>query len=117
MVDMLCEYQDGDFQIDLANKLDVSPAYITKLLRGNANVTLKTMVRLAKVFNKEIKIEFQNIEMASNKLSILVNDNYNDTFFNKPIINYYNDNYDNDFIPLDEKPTKVKEDETKSIAA
>ena len=75
--EMVCKFMEEQkmTRTDLAKKLDVSSAYITKLLRGNANVTLKTMVRLAKVFNKEIKIEFQNIEMASNKLSILVNDN------------------------------------------
>jgi transcriptional regulator with XRE-family HTH domain len=115
--EMVCKFMEEQkmTRTDLAKKLDVSSAYITKLLRGNANVTLKTMVRLAKVFNKEIKIEFQNIEIVSNKLSILVNNNYDDTFFNKPVINNYNDN--DEFIHLDEKTTKVKENETKSIAA
>lgn len=32
---------------ELARRLGTSPAYITKILRGNANFTLATMVRLA----------------------------------------------------------------------
>lgn len=33
---------------DLAKALQVSPAYVTKILRGNVNFTLETMVRLAR---------------------------------------------------------------------
>jgi len=33
---------------DLAKKMGVTPAYITKILRGNVNFTLETMVRLAR---------------------------------------------------------------------
>lgn len=33
---------------DLSRKLGVTPAYITKILRGNVNFTLETMVRLAR---------------------------------------------------------------------
>ncbi|MBU1206171.1 MAG: helix-turn-helix transcriptional regulator [Proteobacteria bacterium] len=33
---------------DLAKVLHVSPAYVTKILRGNVNFTLETMVRLAR---------------------------------------------------------------------
>ena len=52
----------------------------------------------------------------------MVNDKYDESLFDKTIINYHDDNYrddnyDDELIPLDEKPTKVKENETKSIAA
>jgi len=33
---------------DLAKALQVSPAYVTKILKGNVNFTLETMVRLAR---------------------------------------------------------------------
>lgn len=32
---------------DLARKLDASPAYVTKILRGNANFTLDSLVKIA----------------------------------------------------------------------
>jgi transcriptional regulator with XRE-family HTH domain len=31
----------------LANKLDVSPAYITKILRGNTNMSIETLAKIA----------------------------------------------------------------------
>lgn len=35
----------------LARELGTSPAYITKVLRGNANFTLRTMTKLARALN------------------------------------------------------------------
>ncbi len=42
---------------ELARRLGTSPAYITKILRGNANFTLMTMVRLAKALGAELRIQ------------------------------------------------------------
>lgn len=39
----------------LANKLDVSPAYITKILRGNTNMSIGTLAKVA--FALELKWE------------------------------------------------------------
>lgn len=39
---------------ELARRLGTSPAYVTKLLRGNANLTLATMVRLARALESEL---------------------------------------------------------------
>jgi transcriptional regulator with XRE-family HTH domain len=36
---------------DLAQRLGVSPAYITKILRGSTNFTLKSMVGIARALN------------------------------------------------------------------
>lgn len=41
----------------LAEKLGTSPAYITKILRGN-NFTLKTLSDIAHELNAEVKVEF-----------------------------------------------------------
>ena len=35
-------------RVELAKRLGSSPAYITKVLRGDINFTVETMVRLAK---------------------------------------------------------------------
>lgn len=39
--------QLGLSKTDLARQLGTSPAYVTKVLRGDANLTIKTMVELA----------------------------------------------------------------------
>jgi len=41
---------------ELARRLDVSRAYITKLLNGNANITLDTMVRVAMALDAKVNL-------------------------------------------------------------
>ncbi|MEW6658845.1 MAG: helix-turn-helix transcriptional regulator [Thermodesulfobacteriota bacterium] len=41
---------------ELARRLGVSPAYITKLFRGNANFTIGTMVRLARAVGANLRL-------------------------------------------------------------
>jgi len=43
---------------DLAARLNVSKAYITKLLRGDVNFTLKTLIALAAALEADIAIDF-----------------------------------------------------------
>lgn len=40
----------------LAERLDASPAYVTKVLRGNANFTLSTMTKLARAVGMVVRI-------------------------------------------------------------
>jgi transcriptional regulator with XRE-family HTH domain len=40
----------------LAERLGTSPAYVTKILGGEANFTLKTMVRLARALEVELAV-------------------------------------------------------------
>ena len=42
---------------DLARRLGVSPAYITKVLRGNVNFTIDSMVRLVRAAGGEVHIQ------------------------------------------------------------
>jgi transcriptional regulator with XRE-family HTH domain len=46
----LCQLMENKniSRVELANRLGVSPAYITKVLRGNINLTIDSMVRLAR---------------------------------------------------------------------
>ncbi|OGP89210.1 MAG: hypothetical protein A2157_12020 [Deltaproteobacteria bacterium RBG_16_47_11] len=48
---------NGITRSDLARRLGVSPAYITKVLRGNVNFTVDSMVRLVKAAGGEISIQ------------------------------------------------------------
>jgi len=42
---------------ELARRLGVSPAYITKVLRGNVNFTLDSMVRLVRAAGGEVSLQ------------------------------------------------------------
>lgn len=62
----------GMTRTELAQKLGVTSAYITKLLRGDANVTIKTMVRLARVFGRQLQIALPQQQEGQGKLSVAV---------------------------------------------
>jgi Helix-turn-helix len=49
----------------LAEKLEVSPAYVTKLIGGSNNFTLRTMVKIARVLESELQIKLAPVEGES----------------------------------------------------
>lgn len=50
--------KEGINRTDLAKRLGVSKPFITKLLNGNPNMRLKTMVSLAMALNHELNFSF-----------------------------------------------------------
>src|SRR5678815_1264476 len=48
--------QCGINRRELAQKLQVSPAYITKALRGNENFTVRSLVKLARAVDSVIRV-------------------------------------------------------------
>ncbi len=48
--------RQGINRAELVKRMGVSRAYITKLLRGNADITLETMVRMAMALNAEVHV-------------------------------------------------------------
>ena len=48
---------NGVTRSDLARRLGVSPAYITKVLRGNINFTIDSMVRLVRAAGGEVSLQ------------------------------------------------------------
>lgn len=50
---------NGVSRSELARRLSVSPAYITKVLRGNINFTVDSMVRLIRAAGGEIHIQVE----------------------------------------------------------
>lgn len=42
---------------ELAIQLKVSPAYITKMLRGEQNFTIGTLWKISEVFHKQLRVE------------------------------------------------------------
>ena len=53
----------------LAEKIGASPAYVTKILRGDTNFTLDSMVKIANALGCELSIGLQPLAIASNKQS------------------------------------------------
>ena len=49
--------ENGVSRSELARRLGVSPAYITKVLRGNVNFTLDSMVRLVRTAGGEVSLQ------------------------------------------------------------
>jgi len=99
---------------ELAQKLDVSPAYITKLLRGDANVTIKTMVRLARVFGREVQIALPAQAAGQGRVSATVLPNSAGTWpFRLPKQEPREDLY----TPMSSASQKVNVSEKESIAA
>lgn len=65
----------GVNRTELAARMGVSKAFVTKLLRGNTNVTLKTMASLARSLGCNINIEVcpkKNQQIIGNATRLLV---------------------------------------------
>jgi transcriptional regulator with XRE-family HTH domain len=67
---MILDFTEGLYKImeangvtrsDLARRLRVSPAYITKVLRGNVNFTVDSMVRLVRAAGGKVSIHIAPI--------------------------------------------------------
>lgn len=50
---------------ELARRLGTSPAYVTKILRGNANFTLTSLVKLARAVGAELVVSFADPASAA----------------------------------------------------
>jgi len=48
--------ENGVSRAELARRISKSPAYVTQILRGNANFTIGTMVRLAMALNCRLEL-------------------------------------------------------------
>jgi transcriptional regulator with XRE-family HTH domain len=47
----------GVSNIELARRMGTSPAYITRLFRGSANLSVQTMTKLAQAVNSTLSLE------------------------------------------------------------
>lgn len=54
----------------IAEKISTSAAYITKVLRGDSNVTIETMVKLARATGGELNIQIVNAAIAPRQWDI-----------------------------------------------
>lgn len=49
----------GMSSVELANKLRKSPPYISRVLKGDENLTIESMVKLARATNSQLKITIE----------------------------------------------------------
>ncbi len=63
--------QSGLSQTALAEKLNTSPAYITKVFRGDANFTIETMVKLARSVGGELQIHIAHEQATTRWFDVL----------------------------------------------
>lgn len=50
---------------ELARRIGSSPAYVTKVLRGNTNFTVESMVRLVRALDGQLCIRVEQIEVLA----------------------------------------------------
>lgn len=60
VAEQACKLVEGQgiSRSELAQRLAVTPAYITKLLNGNPNLTIKSLLRLSDVLGQTLEIRF-----------------------------------------------------------
>lgn len=68
--EQICELMEKQKinRAELAKRLGVSPAFITKLLNGNPNLTLKTMMNIASALKSDLNIQIQPRRSAAKRL-------------------------------------------------
>lgn len=69
----------------LAQKLNCSPPYITKLLNGGENLTIKKMLEIAHVLECNLDIDFIPKEYKSQKFLLLKYNQIQPNNFNEPV--------------------------------
>ena len=62
-----CMKTAGISRTELARRIKTSPAYITKILRGNTNFTLESMVRIAKALDCDLQMHLATTKTTRHK--------------------------------------------------
>ena len=56
--------QQGVTQSELAERLGVSKSYVSRLLHGTPNLTLRTLVRLSNALNRRVQLDLADFAAA-----------------------------------------------------
>jgi transcriptional regulator with XRE-family HTH domain len=54
---------------ELANRIDASPAYVTKIMNGTTNFTIKSMTALAHAVGQKVRIVLEDEDASDESLS------------------------------------------------
>lgn len=66
---------------DLAEKIEVSPAYISKALKGDVNFTIETLVKLTDGLDSNIHINFTHKDNSFRWFEIIPNKTFNQEMY------------------------------------
>ena len=68
ITEQICEIikEQGISRADLSRLLDTSKSAVTKMLDGSANFTLKRLIKIAMVLNKNLNVQFTEPKKKSN---------------------------------------------------
>ncbi len=60
VAEQMCGLMDNQHvsRADLANRMQVSPAYITKILNGYPNLTIKSLLKLSDALGQDLSVRF-----------------------------------------------------------
>ncbi len=74
-------------RVELAKRLDVSKAFVTKLLNGNPNMTLKTMVSILTAIGYRLNLDVypRGFEVARKAFYVHTNENYKAYRLTEPV--------------------------------
>ncbi|MHB1099533.1 MAG: helix-turn-helix domain-containing protein [Burkholderiales bacterium] len=67
--------EQGVSKSEMAKRLKTSPAYITKLLRGDANLTIESMVKAARALNCDFHTHIAHRNASVRWVDVHVNEN------------------------------------------
>lgn len=71
---------------NLADKLGCSKAYITRILQGNHNVTMKTLLQIAMALDVEFSLNYQEKDIQKKWIANLINYLPNNSLINDETI-------------------------------
>ncbi|MGC3974147.1 MAG: helix-turn-helix transcriptional regulator [Nitrospira sp.] len=77
IAEQVCKIIEGQgvSRSELAQRLAVSPAYVTKLLNGNPNLTIKTLLKISDALGQTLDIRFApKLEIAQSVTTSFVSD-------------------------------------------
>lgn len=76
----------GVSQAALAKRLKHSDAYISKVMRGSENLSIKTMAKLAMAVGGKVRIHIADLESQTVWRDIYTNNNYDKARFKDPAL-------------------------------
>ena len=62
--------QEGVTQTELAQRLGVNKSYITRILNGQPNMTIRTLVKIANALNRKVFARFDKFEVRATAITV-----------------------------------------------
>ena len=73
--DLIARFKGSISQAELAARLNVKPAYVSRILRGSDNFTLETMAKLALAVGGKVRIHIADLDADTRFVDYVTGDN------------------------------------------